>query len=95
MCKPLLLISLLCYTIGHTIAQTPFTTCDSVNINNVNARILVHGDMSWDPMAGVAACEFPKGSGKHINFATALWMSGFDGWWAVAYSCADLSPIRQ
>jgi hypothetical protein len=40
---------------------------------------MVHGDMFWNPDAGVAACEFPKGSHKHINFASALWMSGYDG----------------
>ena len=59
-------------------AQAPFNTADSVNINRINARVLVHGDMFWNPELGVAACEFPQGSGKHINFACALWMSGYD-----------------
>ncbi len=39
----------------------------------------MHGDMFWNPATGVAACEFPQGSGKNINFASALWMSGYDG----------------
>ncbi len=59
-------------------AQLPFSTKDSVNINNINAQVLVHGDMWWDPALGVAKCEFPKGSGKHIGFMSALWMSGYD-----------------
>jgi hypothetical protein len=80
MCRLLFFALLLvCLGVIKTAAQATFNTCDSVNINNINARILVHGDMSWDPVHGVAACEFPKGSGKHINFATSLWMSGFDG----------------
>jgi hypothetical protein len=45
-----------------TIAQIPFNTKDSININKINATVLVHGDMWWDPVAQVAACEFPTGS---------------------------------
>ncbi len=59
-------------------AQTPFHTFDFVDINNINARVMVHGDMFWNPDSGAASCEFPKGSGKHINFASAIWMSGYD-----------------
>lgn len=59
-------------------AQTTFNYSDSVNINHINARVLLHGDMWWDPVTQVAKCEFPKGSGKHIGFASALWMSGID-----------------
>ena len=60
-------------------AQAAFPTIDSVSINNISATVLVHGDMFWNPALEVAACEFPKGSGKSINFASALWMSGYDG----------------
>src|SRR5437660_1331362 len=59
-------------------AQAPFPTADVIDINNISARLLVHGDMFWDPGVGSAACEFPKGSGKNINFTSALWMSGYD-----------------
>jgi hypothetical protein len=59
-------------------AQTPFITRDSLNINNINASVLLHGDMWWDPTAGVARAEFPKGSGDNIAFTTAVWMSGYD-----------------
>ncbi len=76
--KPYLFILLFCFIADKSFAQSPFSTSDSVDINNINARILVHGDMSWDPVSQIAACEFPKGSGKHINFASSLWMSGYD-----------------
>ncbi|MCD6010781.1 MAG: hypothetical protein K0Q79_643 [Flavipsychrobacter sp.] len=62
-------------------AQTPFNTIDSVNINKINAAVLVHGDMWWnpDPTDYQPKCIFPNGSKKHLNFTSALWMSGFDG----------------
>ena len=41
--------------------------------------MLVHGDLFLEPVSGTAKCEFPQGSGKHINFASSLWMSGYDG----------------
>jgi len=77
--RNLLLTSLAFFILSNAVAQTPFTTCDSVNINRINARILVHGDMFWNPQEGVAACQFPAGSGKDINFVAALWMGGYDG----------------
>jgi hypothetical protein len=61
-----------------TIAQTPFSTIDSVDINRIKATVLVHGDMWWDPIHQTAGCEFPKGAGTHISFAGALWMAGYD-----------------
>ncbi|MDR3678693.1 MAG: T9SS type A sorting domain-containing protein [Flavipsychrobacter sp.] len=60
-------------------AQSPFPTIDSVDINNIKAAQLVHGDMWWNPVQQVASCEFPKGSGKSISLASSLWMSGYDG----------------
>lgn len=49
-----------------------------IDINNINEAILVHGDMGWIPGSGAANTEFPAGSGKNINFASALWLSGYD-----------------
>jgi Secretion system C-terminal sorting domain len=64
----------------HAYAQAPFNTIDSVNINNINASVLVHGDMWWnaDPMTYKSKCMFPNGSQKTINFAGSIWMSGYD-----------------
>ncbi len=59
-------------------ARAPFNTMDSVNINNINASVLVHGDMFRNPSDQKQLCEFPKGSGKHLSLGGALWMTGFD-----------------
>jgi Secretion system C-terminal sorting domain len=53
-------------------------TKEQLNINNVDATILTHGDMFWNPVTSKAGYEFPKGSGKHSGFATTLWVSGYD-----------------
>ncbi len=63
-------------------AQAPFLTIDSVNINKVNASVLVHGDMWWNGnLADYATkCFFPNGTRKSIGgFGNAVWMSGYDG----------------
>ena len=51
---------------------------ETLDINNVKATILTRGDMFWNPDSAKAAYEFPKGSGLHSNFATSLWVSGYD-----------------
>ena len=78
--KRLLLFAFLyCFALTRLLAQAPFATMDTVNINNIGAAVLVHGDMWWDPATGTQNCEFPTGSGKNMNSASALWMSGYDG----------------
>jgi hypothetical protein len=60
-------------------AQTaPFGTRAYLDVNNIKAGHMVHGDMWWDPATGAADVEYPKGSGKHPTFASALWMGGYD-----------------
>ncbi len=59
-------------------AQAQFTASEQLDINRVNARFMVHGDMFWDPATGLAAYEFPKGSGKHSGFASSLWVGGIN-----------------
>jgi hypothetical protein len=63
---------------SHAYAQAPFPTIDSININNINAAVLVHGDMWWNPTTELPHCNFPNGSAKNISFTSALWMSGYD-----------------
>lgn len=63
---------------GQALAQTPFGAKDYVDINNIKAAVLLHGDMNWDPAAQQSDCEFPKGSGIHLSNATSVWMGGFD-----------------
>lgn len=77
--KTALLFSLAISLISHrAAAQAAFPTMDSLDINNINASVLVHGDMWWDPTLEVAHCYFPKNSPASINFASSLWMSGYD-----------------
>ena len=71
-------VFLFCFLSTQLLAQAPFDVCDSVNINRINARVLVHGDVFHNLESNTPACEFPAGSGKHINFASSLWMSGYD-----------------
>jgi hypothetical protein len=58
--------------------QTAFPYINYVDINNIKAATLVHGDLWWNTTLQYASCEFPKGSGKNIQFACSLWLSGFD-----------------
>ncbi|MES2702981.1 MAG: T9SS type A sorting domain-containing protein [Bacteroidota bacterium] len=63
-------------------AQTPFPATDSLNINKINAAVLVHGDMWWnaDHANYATTSFFPNGTRKSIGgYGNALWMSGFDG----------------
>lgn len=80
--KNLLLFSFLAVSalsVGKkTLAQTPFTDAESIDVNNIKARIMVHGDMWNDPGTGNPRCEFPKGSGKNVGYNGAIWMAGYD-----------------
>jgi hypothetical protein len=76
----LLTSALLLCGAASAFAQTPFTTRDSVNINKINAMVLVHGDMWWNPAPGVMQphCFFPNGTTKSISSAGGIWMSAID-----------------
>ncbi len=51
----------------------------TLDINNVRAGVANRGDMHWDVGgSGNALYEVPKGSGRHSNFATSLWIGGLD-----------------
>lgn len=63
---------------GYARGQTPFVTMDSIDANRINAAVLVHGDMWWNPVTKLAQCKFPADSKKHVGFAASLWMSGYD-----------------
>ncbi|HEV7230250.1 MAG TPA: T9SS type A sorting domain-containing protein [Bacteroidia bacterium] len=47
-----------------------------LDINEVRAPVTTRGDMHWDGYS--AGYEVPKGSGKHADFAAALWIGGMD-----------------
>lgn len=72
--KSLLLLPALAGSVA--LAQQPsFNSKAYLDVNRIKAAHLVHGDMWWNPISGEAACEFPKGSGKHARFVTAIWTS--------------------
>lgn len=79
--KTTLLTLMVAATIGApACAQIPFLTMDSININKINASVLVHGDMWWNPANyTVPMCTFPNGTKKSIGGPGAIWMSGYDG----------------
>ena len=54
------------------------TSIEYLDINNVKAGINTGGNMFFNKQSGTANYEFPKGSGKHSTFTTALWVAGFD-----------------
>ncbi|MES2761985.1 MAG: T9SS type A sorting domain-containing protein [Bacteroidota bacterium] len=59
-----------------TITDRNFSFLD---INNVRAGIANRNDMHWDIGGSKKALyEVPKGSGKHSNFSSALWIGGLD-----------------
>ncbi len=76
--KNFLVIYILLSLASQLRAQPAFNTIDSIDINNINASILVHGDMWWNPDSQNAHAYFPKNSKASINFASSLWISGFD-----------------
>ena len=72
------------YTLGALLIASssalaqPFATTEYIDVNNIKAAVALHGDMNWLPATQTSACEFPKGSGKHLGILTSLWMSGID-----------------
>ncbi len=55
-----------------------FPTKEFIDINDIKAQHMVHGDMWWDPATMTPQCEYPKGSGKHASFLGSIWIGGFD-----------------
>ncbi len=66
------------FVAAHTHAQTPFNDRDSLNVNNLNVRMMVHGDMWFDPATYQAHCKFPANDQRSLHIASALWMSAVD-----------------
>ncbi|MES2566954.1 MAG: T9SS type A sorting domain-containing protein [Bacteroidota bacterium] len=62
-----------------TLGEVNANNFKSLDINNVRAGIANRGDMHWNVGGdGNPLYEVPKGSGKHSNFASALWVAGLD-----------------
>jgi hypothetical protein len=66
------------FVAAHSHAQTPFNDRDSLNVNNLNVRMMVHGDMWFDPATYQPHCKFPANDQRSLHIASALWMSAMD-----------------
>jgi len=74
----LLLHCLLTICSVPVLAQSPFNTIDSIDINNINASVLVHGDMWTNATDTFPRCEFPKGNHTNMFAKAGVWIAGFD-----------------
>lgn len=73
--KNILFSAYIMFTSTLAFSQAIFQDVDSIDVNNINAAMGVHGNLWHNPVDSFRnACEFPKGSGKHIGFAGGLWM---------------------
>lgn len=60
-------------------AACPVTQAQiDLDVNQVRARILVGGDLWWDPFGQTPYYEVPIGSNKNAIYSGALWIGGFD-----------------
>jgi hypothetical protein len=65
--------------LGRVAETCPVTTAQiDLDINGVRARVLVGGDLWWDPVGQVPYYEVPIGSNKNALFSGALWIGGID-----------------
>ncbi|MFA6152749.1 MAG: T9SS type A sorting domain-containing protein [Chitinophagaceae bacterium] len=70
---------LLCSLLGSSAqAQPLFSTNENLDINQIKASHMVHGDMWYDPAKSLPSLEFPKGTAKHAGYAGGLWLSAED-----------------
>ena len=60
-------------------AACPTTSAQiDLDVNQVRARVLVGGDLWWDPVGQTPYYEVPIGSNKNSIYSGALWIGGFD-----------------
>ncbi len=71
------LVALLCFAFIQSKAQTPFNTMDSVDINNLHANVLMHGDMWYNPITEKRRC-YSTNDSVNMSGGGGFWMSGYD-----------------
>jgi len=65
--------------VAKVAANCPVTTAQiDLDVNQVRARVLVGGDLWWDPFGQLPYYEVPIGSNKNSIYSGALWIGGFD-----------------
>lgn len=61
---------------GPTLGGATYYNVRDLDVNDVRATIMNRGDMHWNLIS--AGYEVPKGSYKHSNFSSSLWIGGLD-----------------
>ncbi|MFA6152748.1 MAG: T9SS type A sorting domain-containing protein [Chitinophagaceae bacterium] len=69
---------LLCTLLGNSAQAQISSAMEFLDINQIKAGHMVHGDMWNNPATSQPSMEYPKGSEKHASYAAAIWMSGVD-----------------
>ncbi|MBK9638175.1 MAG: hypothetical protein IPO63_10300 [Bacteroidetes bacterium] len=65
--------------VAKVAATCPNTTAQiDLDVNQVRARVLVGGDLWWDPIGQTPYYEVPIGSNKNSIYSGALWIGGYD-----------------
>jgi hypothetical protein len=65
--------------VAKVVANCPITTAQiDLDVNQVRARVLVGGDLWWDPVGQTPYYEVPIGSNKNSIYSGALWIGGYD-----------------
>lgn len=64
-----------CFFSLQCFGQSPY---DSIDVNNINARINPTNQLFWDGVNDIARYEVPIGSGKTTIFASEMWIGGKD-----------------
>jgi hypothetical protein len=85
------------FSLYNFIEDSGSTENDFSNINmdknEVKAMIRATGEMFWDRAEGSSKFEFPKNSGKHAHFASALWIGGLDSQGLLHTACQTYRQI--
>jgi hypothetical protein len=61
-----------------TAMDADFLEYSNLNINKVDTRINILGDMHWDPVAQIPIYQVPACEGKTSIYSSGFWMGGYD-----------------
>lgn len=77
--KPLFLLPFFMLAAGSQLqAQSIYPTTEYIDIGNISAPHMVHGDMWRNLATSLVGCIYPKGSSKTIAYSGGLWTGGYD-----------------
>lgn len=59
-------------------AQTIVAGTAYLEANNIRSSVSAYGTMWNNTQTGQSECEYPKNSGKHVGYASSIWLGGYD-----------------